>query len=463
MACVIAAPKSGSGKTLLSLTLASWARLRGLNLQPFKVGPDYLDQQLLTAIASRPCRNLDLILSGPEWVNKSFHGFAGSADLALIEGVMGLFDGIGSTQKGSTADIARHLGLPVVLVIDACGQAGSIAALAGGFRNHDPKINIAGVVLNRIKTKRHQDLLTEALSDIGIKVLGCLPEDPQLKLPSRHLGLVPAHEIANLNLRLEAWAEIAESNLNLEILKKLLSAPKSIQDPIKSLLNNQTKGSSKKLLPVAIAQDEAFHFHYSETKDYLEALGMPIIPWKPLHDEPLPQKAKGIILPGGFPEQFAEQISNCSRSIRDLRESYGKRPIYAECGGMLLLGQTLTDLEGVKHEMAGLLPFNAQKGNLQVGYRRIKGTKNSLLVRKGDQLTGHEFHYWDFSIPKNSKNDSLIHSNTGITSSPWKIKGWRTNSREEGWSNNLFHASWIHLHWASCVQIIHRWRTALDK
>ncbi|HJL69220.1 MAG TPA: AAA family ATPase, partial [Prochlorococcaceae cyanobacterium Gl_MAG_24] len=169
MACVIAAPASGTGKTLLSLVLTAWARSRGLSLQPFKVGPDYLDPQQLTVASEKPCRNLDLLLCGPDWVKESFHCFGGSADLALVEGVMGLFDGIGTSELGSTAAVARHLGLPVVLVVDASGQAGSIAALVKGFRDHDRQLKLAGVVLNRINSNRHKELLKEVLSSIGIK------------------------------------------------------------------------------------------------------------------------------------------------------------------------------------------------------------------------------------------------------------------------------------------------------
>ncbi|HJN33553.1 MAG TPA: cobyrinate a,c-diamide synthase, partial [Prochlorococcus sp.] len=380
MACVIAAPASGTGKTLLSLTLTAWARSRDLSLQPFKVGPDYLDPQQLTVASGRPCRNLDLLLCGPDWVRNSFHGFGASADLALVEGVMGLFDGVGTSQKGSTAAVARHLELPVVLVVDASGQAGSLAALVKGFRDHDPKLTLAGVVLNRVNSNRHKELLKEVLSGIEVKVLGCLPRDPELSLPSRHLGLAPAHELEELEARLEAWSALAETHLDLTSFKTLLRAPTSARDPILALLGDKRIQSPQQLRPVAVAQDDAFHFRYPETKECLEALGMPVLPWKPLEDEPLPAQAKGVILPGGFPEQHAERLSQCARSMQELRAWYGRRPIYAECGGMLLLGESLTDLDGCSHPMAGLLPFQAKKGTLKVGYRTLKAIKDGLIV-----------------------------------------------------------------------------------
>ena len=197
MAVVIAAPASGSGKTLASLALLAWARRRGLSIQGFKVGPDYLDPQLISAVSGRPCRNLDITLCGEGWVQRAFHGYGGGHDLALIEGVMGLFDGVGNSEEGSTAAVARHLQQPVVLVVDAGGQAASLAALVRGFRDHDPDLSIAGVILNRVSTERHQQLLEDVLGRIGMPVLGCLPRCDALALPSR-TSTGPAHELASI-------------------------------------------------------------------------------------------------------------------------------------------------------------------------------------------------------------------------------------------------------------------------
>lgn len=451
MACVIAAPASGTGKTLLSLALTAWARSRGLSLQPFKVGPDYLDPQQLTVASGKPCRNLDLLLCGPDWVRNSFHGFGASADLALVEGVMGLFDGVGTSQEGSTAAVARHLGLPVVLVVDASGQAGSLAALVKGFRDHDPKLTLAGVVLNRVNSNRHKELLKEVLSGIEVKVLGCLPRDPELSLPSRHLGLAPAHELEELEARLEAWSALAETHLDLTSFKTLLRAPTSARDPILALLGDKRIQSPQQLRPVAVAQDDAFHFRYPETSECLEALGMPIVPWKPLEDEPIPSEAEGLILPGGFPEQHAERLSQCSRSLAELRGWFRQRPLYAECGGMLLLGESLTDLDGCSHPMAGLLPFQAKKGTLKVGYRTLKAIKDGLIVRKGEQLIGHEFHRWQLNKSIGKQQAAL-----------WMVEGWQVQQHQEGWNHRNLHASWVHLHWASCSRILQRWRRSLD-
>lgn len=449
MACLIAAPSSGSGKTLLTLSLIAWARQQGQSIQPFKVGPDYLDPQLLTAASGRPCRNLDLSLCGEDWVRGSFLRHGSTADLAVVEGVMGLFDGIGPSSDGSSAAVAAALQLPVVLVVDASGQAQSLAALVRGFQQHDPSLRLAGVVLNRVSSPRHRELLDAVLEGIDVPLLGSLPRDLSLELPSRHLGLAPAHELERLEGRLEAWASLAQEHLDLGALLPLLQPPSSRVPPLESLDAEPANGTRRSLLPVAVAQDAAFHFRYPEMQESLEALGMPVLSWSPLADEAIPEEATGLILPGGFPEQHAAALSECKQSLTALRHWFRQRPLYAECGGMLLLGQTLTDLEGRAHPMAGVLPFGARRGNLQVGYRQLTATADSLLLRKGERYVGHEFHRW--SLETVGKEESL-----------WQVEGWRSQRREEGWNLNHVHASWVHLHWGGCSTISCRWRAALE-
>lgn len=449
MACLIAAPSSGSGKTLLTLSLIAWARQQGQSIQPFKVGPDYLDPQLLTAASGRPCRNLDLNLCGEDWVRGSFLRHGSTADLAVVEGVMGLFDGIGPSSDGSSAAVAAALQLPVVLVVDASGQAQSLAALVRGFQQHDPSLRLAGVVLNRVSSPRHRELLDAVLEGIDVPLLGSLPRNLSLELPSRHLGLAPAHELERLEGRLEAWASLAQEHLDLGALLPLLQPPSSRVPPLDSLNAEPPNGTSRSLLPVAVAQDAAFHFRYPEMQESLEALGMPVLSWSPLADEAIPEEATGLILPGGFPEQHAAALSECKQSLTALRHWFRQRPLYAECGGMLLLGQTLTDLEGRAHPMAGVLPFRARRGNLQVGYRQLTATTDSLLLRKGERYVGHEFHRW--SLETVGKEESL-----------WQVEGWRSQRREEGWNLNHVHASWVHLHWGGCSTISCRWRAALE-
>ena len=449
MACLIAAPSSGSGKTLLSLCLAAWARRQGLQLQPFKVGPDYLDPQLLSQVSGRLCRNLDPLLCGPEWVERSFHWHGSRADLALVEGVMGLFDGRGPSSEGSSAAVAAQLGLPVVLVVEASRQAGSVAALVRGFRDHGPPpVRLAGVVLNRVGSERHHALLAEALASIEVPLLGVLPHHPSLELPSRHLGLLPPGELHDLEQRQEQWAELAVRQLNLEQLLPLLAPPAAqvgAGDPIHWCLRDQqpsleASGGSGPL-PVAIASDAAFHFRYPEAGELLQAVGLEPVAWSPLADEPLPAGCRAVLLPGGYPELHAARLAASRRSLADLaRAAAGGVPLVAECGGLLLLGEQLADGEGRLHRMAGVLPFQARKGGLSLGYRQATARAAGLLVRPGETFSGHEFHRWQLES---------VASGDGL----WQLDGWGTATRSEGWTAPNVHASWLHLHWAGCPVI----------
>lgn len=440
---MIAAPCSGSGKTLLSLCLAALARQRGASLQPFKVGPDYLDPQLLSEIAGLSCRNLDTLLCGPEWVRRCYQWHGSRADRVLVEGVMGLFDGRGPSPEGSTAALAELLQLPVVLVVEASRQAGSLAALVRGFRDHGPPtVALAGVVLNRVGSERHRALLAEALDVIEVPLLGVLPHDPSLVLPSRHLGLLPPGELDDLAARRHQWAELAARHLDVERLWPLLEPPEppppDTPDPIRWTLQRGAQeaaadtaaptvagggsgavqrpagisshllrlgeaagglpaspGSAGVRLPVAIASDRAFHFRYPEVGELLRALGLDPMPWSPLADAPLPPGCRAVLLPGGYPELHAEQLAASRRSLGQLAAAArAGLPIAAECGGLLLLGQRLHDPDDRPHAMAGVLPFSARRGALTLGYRQAEVRRDGLLVRHGERLIGHEFHRW---------------------------------------------------------------------
>jgi len=447
MACVISAVSSNSGKTLLSLLLISWLKSINKTVQTFKVGPDYLDPQQLTAVSKKACRNLDLILSGESWVKENFNHFGGLTDYSFVEGVMGLFDGIGSSSKGSTAELAKVLSLPVVLIVDARGKAASLAALINGFKEHDKELKIAGVVLNNVQTPRHEKILLEVLDQINIKSLGSLPSCKDLYLPARNLGLAPAHEILDLEIKIKKWASIAKDHLNIESFRTLLLSPESN----KKTINLLKKKESAVIHPIAIAEDEAFHFRYQETKELLEDNGMPTITWKPLENEQIPKEAKGLIIPGGFPEQHANQLSNSTISLNSIKMFSKKFPIYAECGGMMLLGKSIFDLEGREHAMAGILPFKAKKGNLKIGYREATTKNKSPITTPGNKLIGHEFHRWE--IINESYNSSI--------NKLWDIKGWNMEIKNEGFCNHLIHASWIHLHWASSPLILENWKRSV--
>ncbi len=474
MACLIAAPSSGSGKTLLSLVLAALARRRGLRLQPFKVGPDYLDAQLLGQVSGIDCRNLDPLLCGEDWVQRSFRWHGSRADLVLVEGVMGLFDGLGSSSRGSSAAVASLLGLPVVLLVEASRQAGSLAALVRGFRDHGRDlaggpVRLAGVVLNRVNSTRHRLLLSEALAGIGVPLLGVLPSAPALELPSRHLGLHPPHELADLQGRQAAWAALAEAHLDLDQLWPLLGpapAPPDRLDPIRWCLQSlaAVAGPAEAPAPdpqtVAVASDAAFHFRYPEAGELLRALGLEPVPWSPLADAPLPAGSRAVILPGGYPELHAAQLAASGRSLAALRSAvHGALPIVAECGGLLLLGHTLHDPLGGAHRLAGVLPFSAARGDLSLGYRRATASSDGLLLRRGEQVWGHEFHRWQLQpLPPTAGLEAM-----GSGGELWQVEGWGVPARAEGWTAPNVHASWLHLHWAGCPAIPSRLAAACGR
>ena len=474
MSCLIAAPCSGSGKTLLSLTLAAVARTRGESIQPFKVGPDYLDPQLLGAVAGRPCRNLDPLLCGEDWVRRCYRWHGGRAGRVLVEGVMGLFDGRGSGSEGSSAAVADLLGLPVVLVVEASRQAGSLAALVRGFRDHGPpRVALAGVVLNRVGSDRHHRLLAEALEAIEVPLLGVLPSHPSLELPSRHLGLLTPGELGDLGERQRIWARLAEEHLDLARLWPLLApsaGPPERLDPIRWCLEQVPPAPATASLatasrataslataprtpapaprPVAIATDAAFHFRYPEAQELLSACGLRPLPWSPLADEPLPADCRAVLLPGGYPELHAAQLAAGRRSLGSLAAAArAGLPIVAECGGLLLLGRELEDGDGIRHPMAGLLPFSARRGALSLGYRQALPGADGLLVRHGEALCGHEFHRWQL-LPQPPLGDELAGGQD-----LWQLDGWGSPARIEGWSAPSVHASWLHLHWAGCPAI----------
>ena len=449
MALLIAAPCSGSGKTLLSLLLTAAARRAGQAPQLFKVGPDYLDPQLLSHASGRPCRNLDLLLAGPEAVRRSFLHWAALAPLTLVEGVMGLFDGLGSGQEGSSAAVARLLDLPVVLVVEASRQGASLAALVQGFRDHDPAVRLVGVVLNGVSSARHRQLLSEVLSTTGVPLLGVLPRDPLLELPSRHLGLLPPHELPDLDARLRGLADRAGDWLHLDRLLAWMAPPPGAgqgPSPFAAAAEWPLPGGIRPPR-IALARDAALHFCYPEQREWLEQLGCEVLIWSPLSDQPLPQGTEALVLPGGYPELHAASLAGCGASLEAIRRhGAAGLPLYAECGGMLLLGQRLHDVTGVGHQLAGVLPFSARRAELQLGYRQTTGLVDGLVSRRGERLWGHEFHRWQLSREGNP--------------APWRLEGWGVVSRVEGWTTTTLHVSWLHLHWGGCPSIPRRLRDA---
>ena len=447
MPCVISSPSTDSGKTTLSLLISCWAFSKGIKIQTFKVGPDYLDQQQLSSIGQPICRNLDVFLSGEEWVKESFLKHSLKYEFSLIEGAMGLFDGLGATSYSSTANVAKVLNVPLIFIVNARGQVASLLATVRGFRDFDIELSIAGIIFNNVNSDRHKNLIKEVFKNEDIEILGFLPSDSKITINKSNLGLISPLDSGN-EIDVEYFASFAERNLNLFSLCKYLKSPQ------KKILNTFRFKDFKldKPKPIAIAEDKVFHFQYPETKEFLSEIGIPLISWSIYDNEEVPDVASSLIIPGGFPEKYADHISKSRKSLDSLREFRKNGFIYAECGGMMILGELIKDKNGNSHKMSGILPFRSKESKLTVGYRYIKGLNETPIIKQNQLIRGHEFHYWE--IEKNlSEFDLRKAGYKNRLSFPWKIKSWETEYKNEGWADKKLHASWIHLHLPSSPEV----------
>lgn len=389
---IFAAPKSGSGKTLIVAGLSRHLRARGLRVATAKCGPDYVDPTFHALASGQPCVNLDPWAMQPATISALVSDLERSAELVLCEGVMGLFDGAGPTgEAGSTAELARLTGWPVVLVVDAAGQGASIAAPVAGFANHDGGVPLAGVILNRVAGARHEALLRAALTRHlpELAVLGALADDEGLTLPARHLGLVPATELADTEGLIERAATRISAGLDVERLLAL-AKPSRCRD------NGARPGVPLLGRRVAVARDDAFLFAYEATLAGWRRRGAEISFFSPLADEPPEPAADAIFLPGGYPELHAGKLAGAARFLAGLRRAAGSGvAIYGECGGYMLLGDSLIDAAGRSHRMAGLLPLATSfaERRRHLGYRAVRLLAPGPLGGTGDRFRGHEFHY----------------------------------------------------------------------
>lgn len=380
---VIAAPNSGAGKTTLTLALLRALKTAGVRVASAKSGPDYIDPRFHEAAGGQRCVNLDAWAMRPDDIRGLAGRFGGDAELLLVEGAMGLFDGA-ADGSGSAADLAAILRLPVVLVVDCAKQAHSVAALVRGFRDHRADIVLAGLILNRIGSTRHETMLRAALAPLGIPVLGAMPRDPALVLPERHLGLVQAEEHADLVTFLDSASAICARHVDLDALRALCA-------PVAA-----TTGAV--LLPppgqrIAVARDIAFAFCYPHLLDGWRAAGAELTVFSPLADEAPDAHADAVYLPGGYPELHAGQLAAARRFLDGLRAAAARGAlIYGECGGYMTLGQGLTDADGTRHAMAGLLPLETSfaRRKLHLGYRVLTPLGPSPFA---GPLAAHEFHY----------------------------------------------------------------------
>lgn len=430
---VIAATQSGSGKTTIVTGLLTALRQRGINVQPFKVGPDYIDPGYHRMASGRNGCNLDTWLVSPEQLPLLFALEAQESDIAVIEGVMGLYDG-GRDGISSTAQIAKLLDAPVVLVIDVKSMGASAAAIAKGFRDYDPEVSFAGVILNRLGSKTHEEMVREALKEQGIRVLGAMRRDEILRMPERHLGLLPVEENTEKNV-LRAMGEAVAAELDLEALLHIACTVDDLEVS-DSLLQEAPK---KKRCRIGIARDEAFSFRYPASIRALEKLGAEIIYFSPLRDQMLPA-VDGLFLGGGFPEMFAKDLARNKGMRESVREAVEDgMPVYAECGGYMYLMEGLRDFEEKTHAMCGVFSgLAAMTNKLQmVGYVEAELLEDTVLGKAGTKLHGHEFH---FSEDTTEKKERPIHFR--------KLRNDATYFGGQSHKNAI--GSYLHLHFLGC-------------
>lgn len=471
MSLVIAGDRSGVGKTTITAAILASLKERKVAVQSFKVGPDYIDPMFHSVVTQRPCHNLDPILTSDAYIQSLFITHTQRADYALLEGVMGLFDGaIGQGGRGSTAHIARLLNLPIVLVLDCSRLSDSVAALVHGYCSFDERLWIAGVVLNRVGSDRHLTSLKAALKPLGIKILGVLNRQTRINLPARHLGLVPVEELEEVEALWQHLAEVGNTCFDWSALLPLLATSPEVKNPDQhqtaeprsdvssqqprrddvgslqvdeSFSTNDLAGSTRHQrlsasapIRLAIARDAAFNFYYADNLDLLQHLGAELVYWSPLQDKTLPPEIQGLYLGGGFPEMFAPTLAANATVRHSVKTAIEQGlPTYAECGGLMYLCESLQTLNGQTFPMVGVLPTTVtMEARLTLGYRWAIATQNTLLLTAGTQVWGHEFHHSQLHQPSHNP----IYTFLGDTSS---------RSQSEGWCFHNLHASYLHLHW----------------
>jgi cobyrinic acid a,c-diamide synthase len=443
-AILISATHSGAGKTTVTGVVMAALRRRGLSVQPFKIGPDFIDAAHHAEVCDRPSINLDTWLQGEDGARRSFERWSADADVAVIEAMGGLFDGVDGSVRGSPAELAKLLGVPVVVVLDVWGMTRTAAPILRGLRDFDPEVRIAGCVLNRVGSPGHAAMVIDSLpEDVRGLVVGSVGASEDLAIPERHLGIVTVQELgASATARAQA-RERAASDLDLDRIVELATTagqgPRGA--PAKPPVTPSSPSRAQRLR-MAIAQDVAFHFYYEENLDLLRRAGFELVPFRPTTDPSLPPDVDIVYLGGGYPESFAAELAANESLAAELRERVAAGlPIYAECGGFIYLGRSLTGFDGETHAMAGVLPldFTMDREHLSIAYVTATTVADSPLGPAGTTLRGQEFH-----------QSRIVASPTG-PADPDLYELTRTDDRHSraGLARPNVAASYVHLHLAS--------------
>jgi len=473
---IIGGDRSSSGKTTVTMALLSALRQQGATVQAFKVGPDYIDPMFHRAITGRPAYNLDPVLTSESYVQQCFQTHRATATYAIVEGVMGLFDGAGGTDWASTAHIARLLACPVLLVVDCARLSRSLAAIVHGYQTLDPQVHIAGVVLNRVGSDRHLAMLKAAIAPLPVPVLGVLRRDDAVTLPDRHLGLVPTDELPDLPQRFQHLAALGKRCFDWPALERVLQAsPPCCHDLAQKALTSANPTSSAlfpkassppasaaksgppRPLRIGIARDRACNFYYEDNLAYLTGLGAELIPFSPLADATLPPDLSGLLLGGGFPEMFAETLAQNVTMRRAIAQALAAGlPTYAECGGLMYLCESLVDLDGRAWPMVGHLPATTtMTGKLTLGYRQVTMRQTSAVATVGQRYWGHEFH-------RSAIAPTPVAPLSALTTFPLIGKA-ACAAGSDGWGTETLHAAYVHVHWGSQPALAQKFMQTCDR
>lgn len=434
---VIAGTESGVGKTTIATGIMAALKNRDLTVQTFKVGPDYIDPTYHTMATGLPSRNLDSWMLSHDTIVGLFGRAARKADISIIEGVMGLYDGhSGLDDSGSTAEVAKLLNAPTILIIDAGKMARSAAAVALGYMKFDPALSLSGFIVNNIGSERHFEWVKEAIEQAtSIPVLGYLPKNGNFEMPERHLGLIPTIENVGAQF-IEPLSRQIDKTIDMERLINIARSTPSIDEPEDRIFPSDKDSINRIPANIAYAWDEAFSFYYQDNLDLLEAYGARLWPFSPMHDNAIPESAQGIYIGGGFPEMYAEALSANQSIMNSLRKAASEgMPIYGECGGLMYLSQGITDFEGKRYPMVGLVPgWSVMTRTLaRMGYVEVEFYQDTILGPKGMRLRGHEFHWSEMEGDLSSPANRIV--------SP--------DLRNEGHVNGNIFASYVHLHFGT--------------